>query len=44
MDLQLTNKIALIVASSKGLGKAVAKQLAEEGCDVMLNWPKKAAM
>jgi 3-oxoacyl-[acyl-carrier protein] reductase len=36
MDLQLTGKIALIVASSKGLGKAIAKQLAEEGCDVML--------
>jgi 3-oxoacyl-[acyl-carrier protein] reductase len=36
MDLQLTGKIALIVASSKGLGKAIAKQLAAEGCDVML--------
>lgn len=36
MDLDLTGKIALVVASSKGLGKAIAKQLALEGCDVML--------
>jgi 3-oxoacyl-[acyl-carrier protein] reductase len=36
VDLQLTDKIALIVASSKGLGKAIATQLAAEGCDVML--------
>jgi 3-oxoacyl-[acyl-carrier protein] reductase len=36
VDLQLTGKIALVVASSKGLGKAIAGQLAREGCDVML--------
>lgn len=36
MDLGLKGKIALVVASSKGLGKAIARQLAEEGCDVML--------
>jgi 3-oxoacyl-[acyl-carrier protein] reductase len=36
MDLQLQNKVALVVASSKGLGKAVAAQLAREGCHVML--------
>jgi 3-oxoacyl-[acyl-carrier protein] reductase len=36
MDLMLTGKTALVVASSKGLGKAVAQQLAQEGCDVML--------
>ncbi|MBE0575068.1 MAG: SDR family oxidoreductase [Desulfuromonadales bacterium] len=36
MDLQLTKKTALIVASSKGLGKAIASQMAAEGCDVML--------
>ena len=36
MDLQLTGKIALIVASSKGLGKAIASQMSAEGCDVML--------
>ena len=36
MDLQLTGKVALVVASSKGLGKAIASQLAAEGADVML--------
>ncbi len=36
MDLNLTGKIALVVASSKGLGKAIATQLVAEGCEVML--------
>ena len=36
MDLHLTGKVALVVASSKGLGKAIATQLAMEGSDVML--------
>jgi 3-oxoacyl-[acyl-carrier protein] reductase len=36
VDLKLTGKVALVVASSKGLGKAIAAQLAAEGCDVML--------
>lgn len=36
MDLNLNGKVALVVASSKGLGRAVAEQLALEGCDVMI--------
>jgi len=36
MDLQLKDKVALVAASSKGLGLAIAAQLAAEGCDVML--------
>ncbi len=37
MDLQLQGQVALVMASSRGLGKAVATQLALEGCNVMLS-------
>ncbi|MBB6024838.1 NAD(P)-dependent dehydrogenase (short-subunit alcohol dehydrogenase family) [Paenibacillus sp. JGP012] len=36
MDMGLRGKKALVLASSRGLGKAVAAQLALEGADVML--------
>ncbi|PZE22156.1 SDR family oxidoreductase [Paenibacillus xerothermodurans] len=36
MDLNLQGKTALVVASSQGLGKAVAAQLVREGAHVML--------
>ncbi len=36
MDLQLKGEVALVMASSKGLGKATAAQLAAEGCRVMI--------
>lgn len=36
MDLKLANKVALVVASSQGLGKAVATQLVKEGTNVMI--------
>ncbi len=36
MDMGLRGKKALVLASSQGLGKAVAAQLAAEGADVML--------
>lgn len=36
MDLQLQGQVALVMASSRGLGKAVAAHLAAEGCHVML--------
>ncbi|MBW2477664.1 MAG: SDR family oxidoreductase [Deltaproteobacteria bacterium] len=37
MDLHLKGKAALVTASSRGLGKAIAQELAREGCHVMLN-------
>ena len=36
MNLGLTSKVALVAASSKGLGRAVAEELAAEGCDLVM--------
>jgi 3-oxoacyl-[acyl-carrier protein] reductase len=36
MDLQLTNRIALVTGSSRGLGFAAARSLLREGCRVCL--------
>lgn len=36
MDLNLNGKVALVVASSQGLGKAIATQLVKEGTHVMI--------
>ncbi|NUO64503.1 MAG: SDR family oxidoreductase [Gemmatimonadaceae bacterium] len=36
MDLGLNGKVALVAASSKGLGRAVAEELAAEGCDLVM--------
>ncbi len=37
MDLELRNRVALVTAASRGLGKAVALRLALEGCRVVIN-------
>jgi 3-oxoacyl-[acyl-carrier protein] reductase len=37
MDLGLKNKVAFVAASSQGLGKAVALELASEGVKVIIN-------
>ncbi|QDA60999.1 SDR family NAD(P)-dependent oxidoreductase [Hymenobacter jejuensis] len=36
MDLQLTNKIALVTGSTAGIGLAIAQQLAAEGAEVII--------
>jgi 3-oxoacyl-[acyl-carrier protein] reductase len=36
MDLKLTNKVAIVLAASKGLGKAIATALSAEGAKVVI--------
>jgi len=36
MDLKLTNKVAVVLAASKGLGKAIATSLSAEGAKVII--------
>lgn len=44
MDLGLTGRVALLAASSKGLGRAVAEELAAEGCSLVLCARGEAAL
>jgi len=36
MDLQLQGKKAIVTGGSRGMGKAIARQLAREGCDLAI--------
>ena len=44
MELGLKNKVAFVAASSQGLGKAVAMELANEGVKVIINGRKKETL
>ncbi|MDK2896658.1 MAG: 3-oxoacyl-[acyl-carrier protein] reductase [Candidatus Atribacteria bacterium] len=44
MDLGITNKVALVTASSQGIGKAVAQELAQEGAQVILSSRSQAKL
>jgi 3-oxoacyl-[acyl-carrier protein] reductase len=44
MELGIKNKIAFVAASSQGLGKAVALELAQEGCIVVINGRNKTTL
>jgi len=41
MDLGIKNKVAFVAASSQGLGKSVALELAQEGARIIINGRKK---
>ena len=36
MDLQLEGKVAIVTGGSKGIGKVIARELANEGVDVVI--------
>ena len=36
MDLQLSGKTAIVTGGSRGIGKAIARELAREGMDVAI--------
>jgi 3-oxoacyl-[acyl-carrier protein] reductase len=39
--MELRDKVAVITGASKGIGKAIAKSLAQQGCNVVLNGRNK---
>src|SRR5213592_167695 len=42
-QLPLAGKIALVTGSSKGIGRATAKRLAQSGADIIINYRSKAS-
>lgn len=44
MDVGLTGRVAVVIAASKGLGRATATALAAEGTNIVLNARNTAAL
>jgi NAD(P)-dependent dehydrogenase (short-subunit alcohol dehydrogenase family) len=44
MDLQLRGKKAIVTGGSAGMGKAIARQLAREGCDIAIGARTRARL
>lgn len=44
MDLGIRNRVAMVAAASKGLGKAAARALAQEGCKVSICGRSEASL
>ncbi len=44
MDFGLTNKRAFVGGGSRGIGKAIAIELAKEGCDVVIGARTQAVL